>query len=49
MKILVELFEFLKYRKKLWMSPIVTLLIVIGGLVVVAQGSIFAPFIYTIF
>ncbi len=49
MKILIELFEFLRYRKKLWMSPIILLLVMIGGLIIIAQGSVFGPFIYTIF
>jgi hypothetical protein len=46
---IVELWTFLKARKKLWLAPIVFLMVLIGGLLVLAQGSVIAPFIYTIF
>jgi len=49
MNILIELFKFLKSRKKLWLAPVMVLLIMIGALLIVAEGSILAPFIYTIF
>ena len=49
MQVLVELFIFLRHRKKLFLFPIFLVMIVIGGLLVLAQGSVFAPFIYTIF
>jgi Family of unknown function (DUF5989) len=47
--ILAELFAFLRVRKKYWLAPIVLLLVVLGGLLILAQGSAVAPFIYTLF
>ncbi len=44
-----ELFTFLKVNKKLWMLPIILVMLVLGGLLVLAQGSVLAPFIYTLF
>ena len=44
-----EFWTFLKFRKKLWLSPILAVMVLIGGLLVVAEGSILAPFIYTLF
>jgi|TARA_B110000305_G_C19196478_1_gene519096 hypothetical protein len=47
--ILKELWLFLRVRKKLWMTPIIMVMILLGGLLVLAQGSVVAPFIYTLF
>ena len=47
--ILIEFWTFLKVRKKIWLAPIIFVLIVMGGLLVIAKGSVFAPFIYTLF
>lgn len=44
-----ELWAFMRVRKKLWLLPILVVLVVVGGLLVLAQGSALAPFIYTIF
>lgn len=44
-----ELFEFLKQNKKWWLLPIVIVLVLFGFLLVFAEGSAFAPFIYTLF
>jgi hypothetical protein len=44
-----DLFRFLMGRKKYWLLPVVFLLLIVGGLLVVAQGSVLAPFIYTLF
>jgi hypothetical protein len=44
-----ELLEFMRDRKKLWLLPIVTVLVLLGGLLVLAEGSALAPFIYSIF
>ena len=44
-----EFWQFLKVRKKWWLLPIVVVMVVIGALLVFAQGSALAPFIYTIF
>jgi hypothetical protein len=46
---LIEFFEFLKVRKKYWLLPILLVLVLLGGLIVLSQGSAVAPFIYTIF
>jgi len=47
--VLGELWAFMKERKKLWLLPIIVILVLVGGLLVFAQGSALAPFIYTIF
>lgn len=49
MDFLVELFQFFKSRRKLWLLPVVIFMLVIGGLLVLAQGSVLAPFLYTLF
>jgi hypothetical protein len=49
MSILVELWAFLRVRKKFWLAPILLMLLVFGGLIILAQGSAVAPFIYTLF
>ena len=45
----VELWEFLRARKKFWLLPILLVMVLLGGLIVLAQGSAIAPFIYTLF
>ncbi|MGE0859317.1 MAG: DUF5989 family protein [Gammaproteobacteria bacterium] len=49
MGFLRELWAFLRVRKKLWLAPIIIVMVVLGGLLVLAQGSVIAPFIYTLF
>jgi hypothetical protein len=44
-----ELWGFMRQRKKFWLLPVLIVLISVGGLLVFAQGSALAPFIYTIF
>jgi hypothetical protein len=44
-----ELWAFMRVRKKLWLLPLVLVLVAVGMLVALAQGSALAPFIYTIF
>jgi hydrogenase/urease accessory protein HupE len=44
-----ELWAFMRERKKWWLLPVIIVLVVVGGLLVAAQGSVLAPFIYTIF
>ena len=44
-----ELWGFMRVRKKWWLLPIITVLVLVGSLLVFAQGSVLAPFIYTIF
>ena len=46
---LVELWSFLKERKKFWLLPIILCLLLLGGLIVLTSGSAAAPFIYTLF
>ena len=49
MGFLKELWAFLRVRKKLWLAPIIIMMVLLGGLLVLAQGSVVAPFIYTLF
>ncbi len=44
-----ELLSYMKARRRLWMMPILVLLLVFGGLVLLTQGTVIAPFIYTLF
>ena len=44
-----DLWVFMRERKKLWMAPIIVVLLLLGALIVLAQGSAIAPFIYTLF
>lgn len=48
-EVLSQLWQFLKYRKKYWFMPIVFLLVLVGLLLVLAEKSVIAPFIYTLF
>ena len=47
--ILAELWAFMRVRKKWWLAPIVLMLVLLGLLVILTQGSAVAPFIYTLF
>ena len=49
MSFLMELWTFMRVRKKFWLLPIIVMMVIFGGLVVLSQGSAVAPFIYTIF
>ena len=49
MDFIKDLLLFLIERKKLWLLPIIIISIVFGGLLIIAKGSVFAPFIYTLF
>jgi len=49
MSFLAELWSFLKVRKKFWLLPILTMMVLLGVLIVLSQGSAVAPFIYTLF
>ena len=44
-----ELWAFMRVRKKFWLLPIIIVMVLVGALIVFAQGSVLAPFIYTIF
>lgn len=47
--LLKDLWDFLRVRKKFWMAPIIIVLLLLGALIVLTQGSAVAPFIYTLF
>ena len=49
MSFLAEFWKFLRVRKKFWLLPMLFMLVLFGGLIVLAQGSAVAPFIYTLF
>ncbi len=49
MSFLKDLFEFLRSRKKYWLVPIFIMMCILGFLIVFAQGSAIAPFIYVLF
>jgi hypothetical protein len=49
MSFLKELWAFLRVRKKFWLEPVLLMMVVLGGLIVLAKGSAIAPFIYTSF
>jgi len=48
-KILIEFWEFLKYRKKFWLAPIVIMLVLPSVLILLTEGSAVAPFVYVLF
>lgn len=49
MGLLSELWAFMRERKKFWLLPVILVMIAVGALLVFAQGSALAPFIYTVF
>ena len=49
MGLITELWEYMKVRKKYWLLPIVLLLLLLGAVVIFAESSAVAPFIYTLF
>ena len=49
MSIFRELFEFMRVRKKFWLLPIILIMTLLGGLLLLVQGTAVAPFIYTLF
>lgn len=49
MEFIAELWAFLRERKKFWLLPIILVMVLLGGLLVLAHGSALAPFIYTLF
>ena len=44
-----DIWDFLKVRKKYWLAPLIVTIVLMGGLIVFTQGSVVAPFIYSIF
>jgi hypothetical protein len=49
MGFVLELWTYMRARKKFWLVPILVFMVILGGLLVLAQGSAIAPFIYTLF
>jgi len=49
LEFLADLWAFMRERKKFWLAPIIVVMILLGALIVFTQGSVLAPFIYTIF
>ena len=49
MTLIKELWQFMRIRKKYWLLPILVMMVILGFLIVVMQGSVLAPFIYTLF
>jgi hypothetical protein len=49
MSFIKELWAFMRARKKYWLLPIIVMMVLLGVLIVLAQGSAVAPFIYTLF
>ncbi len=49
MSLLKELWAFMRARKKYWLIPILVMMVILGALIIMAQGSAVAPFIYTLF
>jgi len=47
--ILKEVFEFLWQKKKFWLIPVIVILLLVGFLIILTEGSAIAPFIYTLF
>jgi hypothetical protein len=44
-----DLWDFLRIRKKIWLLPIIVLMVILGGLIIVSQQSVLGSFIYTLF
>jgi hypothetical protein len=49
LELIKDLWAFMRERKKFWLGPIILILLLLGVLIVLTQGSAIAPFIYTIF
>jgi hypothetical protein len=47
--ILAEFWQFLRYRKKYWLAPIIIVLVLLSALIVLTEGSAIAPFVYALF
>lgn len=48
-ELIKDLWAFMRVRKKFWLAPIIVILLLLGALIVLTQGSAVAPFIYTLF
>ena len=49
MEFLREFWAFLRVRKKLWLAPVIIVMLVLGGLIILTEGTVVAPFVYTLF
>ncbi len=49
LELIKDLWGFMRARKKFWLAPIIIILLLLGTLIVLTQGSAVAPFIYTLF
>lgn len=49
LELLKDLWDFLRVRKKYWLAPLIITIVLMGTLIVFTQGSVIAPFIYSIF
>jgi hypothetical protein len=49
LELIQDLWAFMRVRKKFWLMPLIVILLLVGGLLIFAQGSAIAPFIYTLF
>ena len=49
LELLQDIWDFLKVRKKYWLAPLIITIVLMGALIVFSQGSVVAPFIYSIF
>ena len=49
LELLKDLWGFMRVRKKFWLAPIIMIMLLLGALIVLTQGSAVAPFIYTLF
>lgn len=49
LELLVDLWGFMRDRKKFWLAPIIVVMLILGTMIVLTQGSVVAPFVYTLF
>ena len=49
LELIKDLWAFMRERKKFWMAPIIIIMLLLGALLIASQGSVVAPFIYTLF
>lgn len=49
MGLVLDLWRYMKARKKFWLMPVIVIMLLLGGLLLVAQSSALAPFVYTLF
>ena len=47
--LIIDIWDFLKVRKKYWLAPLIITIVLMGALIIFTQGSVVAPFIYSIF